>query len=227
MAVEIQHENSNKSCDTENGEAIECGRKVNIGQPYELASGLASMMPIRRHTSNKCLGSCSAEERNEETETLQCIDDNISTSPVRTATNDASKGRQHEARPSPPPSSPQTPCPPTKQTWRKPLRRDHDFGARYIYLSIFVPPEPKEFVLNSLFRRMLGVLGQRSSGMPATGAVVEGLYGCAGTSPPGPLGRCERLRVKGDGSEGAMLTLCWVGWNRGCRRGRRIRSITT
>lgn len=36
MGVEVQDEKFNKSCDTEDGEAVECGRKVNIGQPCKL-----------------------------------------------------------------------------------------------------------------------------------------------------------------------------------------------
>ena len=85
-----------------------------------------------------------------------------------------------------------------------------------VYLFFFpIHPRVKNIphIKFSLPRRMLGVLRQRRSGMPATGAVVEGLYGCAGTSRPVPLPeRCEWWRVWGPIDwEGAIL-ISVLGW---------------
>lgn len=152
MPPEIQYANLHRSCDTENGEAIECGRKVNIGQPY----GLASKMPTRRHAYTLLyidIEHAALKEKpppNASTITTplhQCED-----------YSHASQRRQHEARPTPPASPAQTSRPAPKPAWREPLRRDHDLSTR-----------------------MLGLLRQRRSPMPATGAVPEGLHGCAET----------------------------------------------
>lgn len=117
MLIEIQYANLHKSCDTENGEAIECGRKVNIGQPY----GLASKMPTRRHAYIRYL----TVHRQNCFEPAALKDEDYS---------HASQRRQHEARPTPPASPAQTSRPAPKPAWREPLRRDHDLSTRYIHL---------------------------------------------------------------------------------------------
>ena len=61
--------------------------------------------------------------------------------------------------------------------------------------------------------RVLGVFGQRSSGVPATGAVAEGLYGCAGTSTAISPGRSEwmGLGIFFWGEEGMLIFAGLVG----------------
>ena len=67
---------------------------------------------------------------------VRCINDNppFSNEPYKTKTNPkhAAQRRQHETRPCPPASLAKTPRPQTEPAAGKPVRWDHEFGARWV-----------------------------------------------------------------------------------------------